>query len=113
MRWSSWSRNSAFPFWVALPLAFLVSAALGYVLEKTLYVHVYRKSHLDQVLFTVGLIFMAVAGADYLMGSSQVFASDPAGVAGTAPGIRHRDGALPAADHRHLRRCWRSACNMS
>jgi branched-chain amino acid transport system permease protein len=64
-------------FWAALPLAFVVSAALGYVLEKTLYVHVYRKSHLDQVLFTVGLIFMSVAGADYLMGSSQVFASIP------------------------------------
>jgi branched-chain amino acid transport system permease protein len=64
-------------FWAALPIAFLVSAVLGYVLEKTLYVHVYRKSHLDQVLFTVGLIFMAVAGADYLMGSSQVFASIP------------------------------------
>ena len=64
-------------FWLALPLAFIVSAALGYVLEKTLYVHVYRKSHLDQVLFTVGLVFMAVAGADYLMGSSQVFARIP------------------------------------
>jgi branched-chain amino acid transport system permease protein len=64
-------------FWAALPLAFMVSAMLGYALERTLYVHVYGKSHLDQVLFSVGLIFMAVAGADYVMGSSQVFASIP------------------------------------
>lgn len=64
-------------FWAALPLAFLVSAVIGYALERTLYVHVYGKSHLDQVLFSVGLIFMAVAGADYVMGSSQVFASVP------------------------------------
>ena len=31
------------PFLAGLPLAFLVSAALGLVLERTLYVHVYRK----------------------------------------------------------------------
>jgi branched-chain amino acid transport system permease protein len=65
------------PFWVSLLLAFVVSAALGYVLEKTLYVHVYRKSHLDQVLFTVGLVFMSVATADYFMGTTSVFARIP------------------------------------
>ena len=31
------------PFFAALPLAFLFSALLGFVLERTLYVHVYRK----------------------------------------------------------------------
>src|SRR6266496_1893648 len=36
------------PFFAALPLAFLVSLVLGAVLERTLYVHVYAKSHLDQ-----------------------------------------------------------------
>jgi branched-chain amino acid transport system permease protein len=66
-----------FPFFAALPLAFLFSAALGFVLERTLYVHVYRKSHLDQVLFTIGLVFMSVAAVDYVMGSSQVFVKLP------------------------------------
>ncbi len=65
------------PFFAALPLAFLVSALLGALFERTLYVHVYRKSHLDQVLFTIGLVFMSVAAVDYVMGSSQVFVRIP------------------------------------
>jgi branched-chain amino acid transport system permease protein len=69
--------NLGVPFLASLPLAFLASAILGVILERTLYVHVYRKSHLDQVLFTIGLVFMAVAAADYVMGSSQVFARIP------------------------------------
>jgi branched-chain amino acid transport system permease protein len=31
----------------------------------------YAKSHLDQVLFSIGLVFMAVAATDYVMGSTQ------------------------------------------
>ena len=65
------------PFFAALPLAFLASAAIGLVLERTLYVHVYAKSHLDQVLFTIGLVFMAVAAVDYTMGSQQQFVQLP------------------------------------
>lgn len=64
--------NLGVPFFAALPIAFLVSALIGLVLERSLYVHVYDKSHLEQVLFTIGLVFMSVAAADYLMGSSQV-----------------------------------------
>jgi branched-chain amino acid transport system permease protein len=65
------------PFFAALPIAFLAGAALGAVLERTLYVHVYAKSHLDQVLFTIGLVFMAVAAVDYTMGSRQQFVQIP------------------------------------
>src|SRR3974390_468824 len=65
------------PFFLSLPLAFLVSGLLGLVFERTLYVHVYPKSHLDQVLFTIGLVFMSVAAVDYVMGSSQVFVRIP------------------------------------
>ncbi|HEY0568198.1 MAG TPA: branched-chain amino acid ABC transporter permease [Xanthobacteraceae bacterium] len=66
------------PFLAALPLAFLASALLGFVLERTLYVRVYNKSHLDQVLFTIGLVFMSVAAVDYVAGSQQVFVQLPA-----------------------------------
>jgi len=59
------------PFLVCLPLAFLASAAMGVFLERTLYRPMYKKPHLDQVLFSIGLAFMAVASADYLMGSQQ------------------------------------------
>jgi len=59
------------PFLVCLPLAFLASAAVGVLLERTLYRPMYKKPHLDQVLFSIGLAFMAVASADYWMGSQQ------------------------------------------
>ena len=65
------------PFFAGLPLAFLVSAAIGFVLERLLYRHLYSRPHLDQVLFTVGLVFMSVAATDYVMGSSQVFINLP------------------------------------
>ena len=70
------------PFSASLPLAFLASAAIGFIFERTLYVHVYRKSHLDQVLFTIGLVFMSVAAIDYVMGSSQVFVQVPSALQG-------------------------------
>ncbi|MEP7207485.1 MAG: branched-chain amino acid ABC transporter permease [Casimicrobiaceae bacterium] len=70
------------PFFAALPLVFAGVALLGIVLERTLYRPVYARSHLDQVLFTIGLVFMAVAGVDYFMGSSQVFVRLPAGLQG-------------------------------
>jgi branched-chain amino acid transport system permease protein len=70
------------PFLLGLPLAFLFSAALGALLERTLYVHVYAKSHLDQVLFTIGLVFMSVAAVDYTMGSSQQFIVIPSALQG-------------------------------
>jgi len=59
------------PFLACLPMAFVAAAALGFVLERTLYVHMYNRSHLDQVLFSIGLVFMAVAATDWAMGSSQ------------------------------------------
>jgi branched-chain amino acid transport system permease protein len=59
------------PFLACLPLAFLIPALLGLVLERTLFRYVYAKSHLDQVLFTIGIVFMAVAAVDYVMGSQQ------------------------------------------
>jgi len=65
------------PFALGLPLAFVFAAVTGLLLERTLYVHVYRKSHLDQVLFSIGLVFMAVAAVDYVMGSSQQFVQIP------------------------------------
>jgi branched-chain amino acid transport system permease protein len=59
------------PFLLCLPLAFLGSALLGGMLERTLYRPLYHKPHLDQVLFSIGLTFMAVATADYFIGSNQ------------------------------------------
>ena len=74
--------NLGVPFWVSVICAFFVSAAIGFVMEKAFYVHIYRKPHLDQVLFTIGLVFMSVAAADFAMGSSQVFAHIPQALQG-------------------------------
>ena len=60
------------PFLASLPLAFMGAAAIGALLEATLYRRVYGCSHLDQVLFTIGLVFMSVAAVDYFAGPSQV-----------------------------------------
>jgi branched-chain amino acid transport system permease protein len=59
------------PFLASLPLAFLASAAMGLVLERLLYRRLYKSSHLDQVLFSVGLVFMAIAAATWLYGPTQ------------------------------------------
>ncbi|WP_309085168.1 branched-chain amino acid ABC transporter permease [Chelativorans sp.] len=58
-------------FYLCLPIAFLVVAALGALLEGTLYRRLYSAPHLDQVLFSVGLVFMSVAAVHYLMGGQQ------------------------------------------
>jgi branched-chain amino acid transport system permease protein len=65
------------PFALGLPIAFLVTGLIGALFERTLYAHVYARSHLDQVLFTIGLVFMSVAAIDYTMGSSQQFVQIP------------------------------------
>jgi branched-chain amino acid transport system permease protein len=65
------------PFALGLPIAFVITALIGGLFERTLYVHVYARSHLDQVLFTIGLVFMSVAAVDYTMGSSQQFVQIP------------------------------------
>ena len=59
------------PFLATLPVAFVVAAIAGIALERTLYVRLYKAPHLDQVMFSIGLVFMAVAAATYVFGPSQ------------------------------------------
>lgn len=59
------------PFLASLPLAFIASALVGLVLERLLYRRLYKASHLDQVLFSIGLTFMSVAAATYFFGPTQ------------------------------------------
>ena len=48
-------------FFVSLPLAFLVSALISVVLERTLFRRLYRASDLDQCLLTIGIAFITIA----------------------------------------------------
>lgn len=70
------------PFLATLPLAFAFTALAGAVLERTLYRPMYAKPHLDQVLFSIGLVFMAVAAVDYFIGSQQQIVQLPAWLQG-------------------------------
>lgn len=65
------------PFLLCLPIAFFAVAALGAVMERTLYRPMYGAPHLNQVLFSIGLTFMAVAIMDYFFTSSAVIIQLP------------------------------------
>ena len=71
------SNKLGLPFLASLPLAFLFAAAIGAALEPTLYRRLYRRPHLDQVLFSIGLVFIAVAGVDWFFGAQQQFVRLP------------------------------------
>jgi branched-chain amino acid transport system permease protein len=59
------------PFLAALPIVAAVSALVGVVLERTLYRRLYQASHLDQVLFSIGLVFVSISTANYFFGAQQ------------------------------------------
>jgi branched-chain amino acid transport system permease protein len=64
-------QKAGWPFLPSVLMSFVISAVLGLLLEVTLYRRMYSKPHLDQVLFSIGLTFMAVAAVDYFVGSTQ------------------------------------------
>jgi len=59
------------PFLATLPIAFAATALAGAILERLLYRRLYGASHLDQVLFSIGLAFMSMAAATWIFGASQ------------------------------------------
>jgi branched-chain amino acid transport system permease protein len=73
------------PFLAALPMAFLAAAAAAVVLERTLYRRLYRAGELDQVLLTIGIVFMSVAIAAYFFGTLQQPIQTPSYLRGSIP----------------------------
>jgi branched-chain amino acid transport system permease protein len=59
------------PFLLTLPIVFVAVGLAGALMELLLYRRLYRRSPLDQVLFTIGLAFMAGAAATWAWGPSQ------------------------------------------
>jgi branched-chain amino acid transport system permease protein len=64
------TRGWGVPFLPALVIVFLVVGAVSVIFERTLYARLYRATELDQVLLTIGLAFMAIAGFTYFYGPS-------------------------------------------
>jgi branched-chain amino acid transport system permease protein len=58
----------ALPFGLALVLSAVIVAGFSVVLERLLYARVYKAGEFDQVLLSMGLIFVASAIAQYVYG---------------------------------------------
>ena len=71
-----------FGFAVSLALGFIATAALSVVLERTLYRRLYRGGELDQVLFTIGLIFIFIATLIIVVGPESQTLQLPPDLAG-------------------------------
>jgi branched-chain amino acid transport system permease protein len=65
---SDWS----LPFGLAVIVAALVVAAASVPIERVFYVKLYRAGELEQVLLTMGLIFVAVAGLNLFFGPNPI-----------------------------------------
>jgi branched-chain amino acid transport system permease protein len=59
------------PFLATLPCAFLASGIVSIVFERSLFRRLYRASELQQVLLTLGVVFVSVAAAAYVFGTMQ------------------------------------------
>ena len=71
-----------YSFGLALALGFVATAALSVVFEQFLYRRLYRAGELDQVLFTIGLIFIFIAGTILLAGPAGLTLQLPAALNG-------------------------------
>ena len=70
------------PFPLALVLAFVIVAAGAVVLERLLYARLYEAGELDQVMLTIGLVFMATAAVTFVYGPAPVPVQLPAWLKG-------------------------------
>ncbi|HEU0203974.1 MAG TPA: branched-chain amino acid ABC transporter permease [Burkholderiaceae bacterium] len=62
------TREAQWSFWLAVPAAIVLTAIVGGLLEALVLRHLYRRSELEQVLFTIGLTFFLIAATNALVG---------------------------------------------
>ena len=70
-------------FWIALPLALALTAALGMALEVALLRRLYERDHLSQVLATFALILIANDVVQMIWGPQALMLDAPTALAGT------------------------------
>jgi branched-chain amino acid transport system permease protein len=61
-------KNWGLGFIPALAFGFVVTAAVSVLAERTLYARLYKAPELDQVLFTIGLVFFLIAAVTLVVG---------------------------------------------
>lgn len=76
------TRSLGLPFWVALPAAFVTVALAGAVVERLVVRTLYGADELRQVLFSIALLFMAIAGFTLAFGPLQQQPEIPAVLSG-------------------------------
>jgi branched-chain amino acid transport system permease protein len=59
------------PFFATLPCAFIAAAVVSVAFEQAFFRRLYRAGELDQVLLTIGIVFISVAVAAYFFGTDQ------------------------------------------
>src|SRR5882724_12285942 len=64
-------KSFGWPFLATIPAAFVVCTLVGAGFERMLFRRLYAAGELNQVLLTIGLVFMSVAIATYLWGAGQ------------------------------------------
>jgi branched-chain amino acid transport system permease protein len=70
------------PFALALLTAFIAAGTVSAILERTLFARLYGAGELEQVLFTIGLVFMAGAAVRKLFGPIPLPVHPPAFLSG-------------------------------
>jgi branched-chain amino acid transport system permease protein len=65
-------QGNGWPYALALPAAVLAVAVFGLLIERLLYVYLYRRPQLDQILVTIGLNFVVIAILTMLFGPNLV-----------------------------------------
>jgi len=63
-------KDAGVPFLVSVIGAFVFVAVISVAFERVLYSRLYRATELDQVLLTIGLVFMAVAAVSFVWGTN-------------------------------------------
>lgn len=69
-------------FFVGVAIAALVVAVIGALLERLVYTHVYAAGELEQVLLSMGLIFVSIAAAHFFFGPLPIVVSPPSSFQG-------------------------------
>lgn len=79
---SVWLGARGVPFLATLPICFVALGLAGAACERLFYQRLRRRSQLDQVLFTIGLAFAAVAAATFVWGPAEQRVDLPASLRG-------------------------------
>jgi branched-chain amino acid transport system permease protein len=71
------------PIWIGFVMAIGIVAVIALPVERLLIRRFYKRSELDQMLMTMGLMFLAIAGANLLFGSSLTAVALPSAFTGS------------------------------